>query len=357
MLMPFLSNLEVSLAGRYDKYSDYGNDFSPKLSVRWQPLDALTLRASWGQGFAAPSLDILTAQPSFSADTVTHPPTCAAFGQGPTCSTQITAFSIANPNLESEQSEQFSLGLAWDATDWLNLTVDYYNIEIENRVAGFSSGTIVRCLEGQPGICPPGLSILPSNVNPPVPANGLGAAFGPQGEILYVQRGFANQGTIETDGVDLNIRTNFEIGDWGSLRSGLQISYVNDFSVDGGADIVDLPGVPQIRANLTNQWIYGDFSLAWNINHIDGTRSTQGVCFASGACADYGYSFRLPSWTTHDLQASWNTPWNGTLSLGVQNLTDKDPPLDPFDPTGRGYDMSLYDGYGRVPYLRYTQRF
>ena len=44
-----------------------------------QTHDTLTFRASYGQGFRAPTLDILTAQPSFSADGVNDPPTCAAF--------------------------------------------------------------------------------------------------------------------------------------------------------------------------------------------------------------------------------------------------------------------------------------
>jgi iron complex outermembrane receptor protein len=60
---------------------------------------------------------------------------------------------------------------------------------------------------------------------------------------------------------------------------------------------------------------------------------------------------------THDLQATWNAPWNGRLSVGVQNLSDRDPSLDPLHSGGRGFDFNLYDAYGRVPYVRYTQNF
>jgi iron complex outermembrane receptor protein len=72
---------------------------------------------------------------------------------------------------------------------------------------------------------------------------------------------------------------------------------------------------------------------------------------------DTDYPDRLPSWTTNDLQASWNSPWNGRFTLGVQNVADKGPVVDPYDPTGRGFDFSLYDQYGRTPYFRYTQTF
>src|SRR5690606_18481023 len=112
LLLPVWDTVEISLAARYDDYSDYGNDTSPKLAVRWQPLDTLTLRASVGQGFRAPTLDILTQAPSFSADSISHAPTCVAFGLQPGCSTQVNAYVIANPNLSSEQSDQWTVGLA-----------------------------------------------------------------------------------------------------------------------------------------------------------------------------------------------------------------------------------------------------
>ena len=354
LLMPVLSNLEVSLAARHDRYSDYGSDTSPKISVRFQPLDSLTLRASYGQGFRAPTLDLLTQQPSFGAASVTDAATCIAFGQPPTCTTQITSYSLANPFLASETSDQYSAGIVWDATDWLNLSVDYYNIEIEDRIAIIGLGAILNCIAAND--CPAGVGVLPSNVVPPVPSLGLGVARGSNGAIIYAQTGSVNRGTLETSGFDVNIRTNFEFGDWGNLASQLGISYVNDYSFDGGRDLVDDPSVPEMRANLQTVWNYGDFSFAWNINHIDSTLSTQGLNLQFGG-TDYGYATRLPSWTTHDLQATWNAPWNGKISLGVTNLADKDPVQDPFDPTGRNFDFSLYDGYGRVPYVRYTQSF
>lgn len=356
LLMPFFSNFEVTLAGRYDKYSDYGSDFSPKVALRWQPLETLTLRASFGQGFRAPTLDVVTAQPSFSADTVTDPQTCIAFGQPPSCSTQVNAYVIANPALTSEQSDQWSVGLAWDATDWLNLTVDYYDIKIEDRIAAISVGQMITCLSGATA-CPPGVGPLPPNVSPPQPSLGLGIARDPvTGAILYAQRGFINRGTIETAGLDLNFRTNFDLGSMGNLQNWLSISYVDKFEVDGGNDVVGDPSTPEFRAILQNIWNIGDFTFGWNINHIDSTLSTAGLRARAGL-NDYGYAHTLPSWTTHDIQATWNAPWNGKITVGVQNVADKDPVIDPFDPTGRGFDFNLYDGYGRVPYVRYTQTF
>ncbi|WP_139379724.1 TonB-dependent receptor, partial [Zoogloea sp. LCSB751] len=54
--------------GRFDDYSDFGSAFSPKASLRYQPLDNLMLRTSWSRSFRAPSLSDLYAADSYSAD-------------------------------------------------------------------------------------------------------------------------------------------------------------------------------------------------------------------------------------------------------------------------------------------------
>jgi iron complex outermembrane recepter protein len=355
-LLPFMSNLEVGLAGRYDQYSDYGDDFSPKVSVRWQPLDVLTLRASWGQGFRAPSLDIVTAKPAFGAASITHAPTCIAFGLSPTCTTQVTTYSIANPNVSSEQSEQFSAGIVWDAFDWLNMSLDYYNIEITDQLAFIGVGTVLGCITGTISICPSGISTFPTGTTVPNAALGLGITFGPNGEIQNAQTGTANLGFIETDGFDFNLRTQFDLGTMGGMRNQLQITNPRSYSVNGGRNVVGDEGIPEYRANLNNTWDLGDWSFGWNVNYIHGTKSVAGRRAELGL-NDYGYAHTLPSWTTHDVQATWAAPWNARITLGVQNVADKDPVQDPFDPTGRGFRFALYDGYGRIPYIRYIQNF
>ena len=357
VLLPVLTDFEITLAARHDSYSDYGSDTSPKIGFRYSPIDSVTLRASYGLGFRAPTLDIVSAQPSFSADSVTDPRTCVQFGLPATCSTQINGWVLANPNVTSETSKQWSTGVAWDATDWLNMTLDYFNIKIDGSITGVGAGTLINCLSGATTNCPSGISNLPANLSPPNAALGLGVARDPvTGAILYLQRGFANFGTREADGLDLNMRTNYDFGDWGQMRNQLQISYNLSQSVNGGESFVDEPGAPTFRANLQNIWDIGDFSFSWNISHIDATLSTQEMNVRAGN-PDYGYARYLPSWTTHDVQANWNAPWNGTVTVGMTNVLDKDPVQDPFDPTGRGFDFALYDGYGRVPYVRYTQKF
>ena len=165
----------LSLAGRHDDYSDSGSRFSPKVSGKWQPLKRLTVRASYGEGFRAPTLDVLTQKPAFSAYSITDLRTCRSFGRTPAqCGDanndgivdsaqpqiQVDATVIANPGLLPETSKQFSLGLVFDATDWLSLKLDVYNIKIDGRITNMGSQTIInRTLNPALGPVPAAFSV------------------------------------------------------------------------------------------------------------------------------------------------------------------------------------------------------
>ena len=345
LLFPILDNLELSVAGRYDDYSDFGTNFAPKVSIRWDAMENLAFRASYGEGFRAPPLDILSQQPSFGAASVVDIPTAEFFGNAdPTQAIQVTSFTIANPNLGAEQSEQFALGVVWEPTEWLSTTLDYWNISITDRVAFIGAQTVLNCLRGTSTNCPPGLSVFPTGSARPNPALGLGAEFGPSNEVVFLQTGSASLGTIDSDGFDIGIRSNFDLGDFGRLRSEINGSYTWTREIDSGVNVAGQVGLPRWRAVWSNQWNMGDFGAAWNVNYV-GSQST-----AASSALD-----RTPSWTTHDLQVSYFAPWNGRVTLGVDNLLDKDPVLDPG--FGRGFNFGLYNGYGRITYLRYVQTF
>ena len=331
ILLPFGDNFEVSLAARSDDYSDYGSDVSPKVSMRWQATDDLVVRASFGEGFRAPGLDLITALTSFSADTVRDPASCLNFGLPADCAEQVTAFRIANPSLSSEQSDQYSIGFAWAPTDWFSGTMDYYDIAIDERINFFSSSELL------------GLELA----GDPVPA-GLGVTRDPAtGAIDFIDTGYGNEGDLETSGIDVNAKFSFEVGS-GRLSTNFQLSTVLDYTIDGGRDRVDDPGLPGFRSVISNVYEMGDFSFGWNINTIDG----QCDDIIDGACVGH-----VPTWTTNDVQANYFTPWDGKITVGSQNVTDKLPPIGLGDFGSRDYDFNLYNGYGRIVYARYTQTF
>ncbi|WP_223668763.1 TonB-dependent receptor domain-containing protein [Kangiella shandongensis] len=344
-LMPFMDNFEVSLAGRYDDYSDYGNDFSPKIGFRYQPTDELTLRASWGEGFRAPTLDILTQKPAFSADSITDADTCDVLNGDRTDECQINGLSISNPDLSSEQSEQYAVGAVWQPVDWFDMTLDYSSIEIEDRITSFSAQTVVNRRGTESGIYQPG----DANYDPRpideamiVTRESQPCAVDPTQTcqvITQVVRGNGNEGTLNTSSIDWNMHTRFDLGG-GVFDSTLQISYVDEYTINDGEDLVGIASLPEYRAQLRNQYSIGDFQFALNTNTID----------ANGLGDNH-----VGSWTTHDIQLNYNTPWDGRVTVGARNVGEKLPTLVTYD--NRDYNMDLYHGYGRFTYVQYTQTF
>lgn len=330
-LLPFGDNFEVSLAGRFDDYSDYGDDFSPKISMRWQATDDMVVRASWGEGFRAPGLDLITMLTAFSADTVSDEASCLAQSQPADCRLQVNAARIANPDLGSEQSDQYSVGFAWAPVDWFNGTIDYYNIAIDDRIAFFSSQNLInREAAGDP--IPPGLGVTRNPNN---------------NAILNINTGFGNEGNLDTSGFDVNARFTFDAGP-GRLSSNFQYSHILDYSIDGGRELAGDPGLPEYRAVLSNVYELGDFSFGWNVNAI------------GDQCDDLGCpegDVGVPTWVTNDLQVNYFAPWDGKVTVGAQNVSNKLPAIGVGATGSRDYNFNLYPGYGRIIYARYTQTF
>lgn len=327
LVMPFSKTLEVVLAARYEKYSDYGSDFSPKASFSWKAMPNLKVRGSVGTGFRAPSLPVLTQKTSFSAESVFDPVSCLALNGDADDSCQVNTYIQSNPELSSEKSKQFSFGLVFDPTPWLSLKADYWNINIRDTISYISAQDLVDRSNGDdPRAIPAGLGVTRDAAT---------------GVITRIDAGYANEGTLKTSGIDLNMVTRFNLGNWGKVSQNYTYAQVLKYSVDGD-DIIGDVGSPKSRAVLGHTWSMGPFEVSWNINYIGSQKDTA--------------TRNVGSWVTHDLQGSWDTPIKGgTLTLGVLNVTDKMPQLVSYD--GRNFNFYLYDSYGIQPYVRFTQKF
>ncbi|KRG43415.1 ligand-gated channel [Stenotrophomonas pictorum JCM 9942] len=119
----------AGLTGRYEDYSDFGDKFSGKLSARYAFTDKVALRATASSGFRAPSL----AQQSYQA--VTSTIINGVFVERGTFPTTSTAAQVlgASP-LKAESSTSYSVGLVLQPVDRLYLTVDAYQIDIDDRI-------------------------------------------------------------------------------------------------------------------------------------------------------------------------------------------------------------------------------
>lgn len=334
-LFPIAKNLEATLAARYEKYNDYGSDFSPKASIRFQPQSNVTLRASAGRGFRAPSLPSLYTKPSFSADTVVDPRHCLADGGFTVaeCTSeefQINGLRISNPDLKSEKSTQFAFGAVWDATPSLSFKADYWNIKIKDVLSFVDAQAVVDRDNGDSPL--------------PIPA-ALGITRDPTtGAILQVVSGLSNEGVWKLSGLDLSVVFSHKYAAAGSFRHELTWSQVLERD-ETGEDTNGIFGNPKSRATLNSRWNYGPFEAAWNANYIGKNGDARGT--AGG-------------YVTHDLQAAWNAPAplkGAKLTIGVINVGEKFPALvgSPYDQ--KPFNYYLYDMYGRQFYVRAEMKF
>ncbi len=330
--LPFTKTIEGNIAARYEKYSDYGSDFSPKASVRWAPTRDITLRASVGRGFAAPSLPLISSKPSFSADSVIDFKHCMADGgfSAEDCKTesfQINGLRIANPELTSEKSKQFSFGGAWDVTKQLTIKADYWNTEIKDVLSFIGPQTLVNRDNG-------------SDVRP-IPA-GLTVRRDPSGSILQVVSGYTNEGLLKYAGIDFAATFTHTYAALGRFRHDLNWSNVQKAESDG-VDYNGTFGSPKNRVQLNNSWSFRGLDLSWNIGMI-GKNGEEDDLYVG-------------SYVTHDVQATYAMPYfkGMKLSVGAVNVGNKMPAL--VTDNTKPFNYNLYDAYGRQVYVRLEQRF
>jgi iron complex outermembrane receptor protein len=133
----FTDRFLVSAAIRYDDYDDFGDTTNYKLAANWGVLDNVRLRGSVSTGFRAPSMQQLYFN-NISTQFVTNPDD----PDGPQIATQVGTFrndsplavAIGIPQLKEETSTNYSVGTVWTPLDQLTITLDYYYIEIDDRI-------------------------------------------------------------------------------------------------------------------------------------------------------------------------------------------------------------------------------
>ena len=124
-----IENWNVAVAGRYEDYSDFGSTFNWKMSHRVTLSDSFALRASVSTGFRAPSLQqqYFTSIATVFVDGV--PTETGTFAPS-----SDVAQALGSPGLDAEESNNYSAGFTFSPSADFNLTVDFYRIDIDDRI-------------------------------------------------------------------------------------------------------------------------------------------------------------------------------------------------------------------------------
>jgi iron complex outermembrane recepter protein len=295
----------VNLAGRFESYSDFGDQLSGKAAVRFQPSSRLTLRAAVGTGFRAPGLS----QVLFGKVTTNViAGEFIDFGIFP-ASNPASAALGAVP-LKEETSVNFSGGLAITPQDNITITADYFHIEIDDRIllgATFDDSVTVELLSA--------------------------AGFGTIAGVQY----FTNGLDTRTQGVDLTANWRLPAGRSGTLDLNGSMNWTkNEITrvdplpqvlIDAGSsepgllDSVTAIGIederPDWRATLQANLTLGGFTALGRYSYFGKFSSAQpGFC---DLCREnYGAKSLVDAEIGYRLRQV-------KLSLGVRNLFDTYP--------------------------------
>ncbi len=352
LALPVLDDLEINLAGRYDNYSDFGGTFNPQISARYQILDSLGIRTSWGTGFRAPTLSDLYQGTTEGYGDITNSLACLSNGEEiESCNRVENAPTRTggNRDLKPETSTTFNLGVAWNATENIGITLDYWTLETEDLITTLGASEIVETqaklceVAAQLGTNCPGVDLI---------YPGTSVTLAGNGRIDHVVSEKINVGLSEREGIDFNFSADFEtgIGDFGlDIAWTHYIKYRYTYS-DGGVQVLadDIAGRdrrPDDRGNITLKYSRDEHSLTYYGNYIDKQKAWTRT--------DSGKWFEIDSVFYHNLTYSYELPWNNRVSVGVTNLSDEEPA---FRANGE-YEGDLYDIRGRAYWVSFSQSF
>lgn len=381
--LPFAQELTISLASRYSDYDTFGDTTNSKFGFTWKPVDSLLFRGTWSEGFRAPTVADLYGGISQSFEFYTDPcdtsfgsvagsPACLAdvppgyrqpasdpdgLADGPGTQTPIPFLSGSNPNLTPETSESKTLGLVWSPgfAQGLNVSLDWWNIRIDNTIVGDSPTAILEdCyVRGIESRCSSELF-----TRDPV-----------TGEITFLSFGGRNAGYEEIEGYDFVLGYGMDTA-YGNFDLNWANTYVSFHELK--SDNLDGPpsqlngfgGNFRLRSNASLGWEMGQFGVTWSTRYYSGVKEN---CYFDDRCSLPDYSApdtqgnnvpmnELGSTTFHDVQVRWNAPWNATVALGANNVFEHYASPN-YDQPNSGY--SYYGGFdiGRFVYMKYQQRF
>ena len=345
---PGLRRLDLSLAGRLERYDDFGDTANPRVGLAWAPSDDLLLRTTWGTSFRAPSLPQIYDAAGASG----------LFLARPDASQTLSLLVYGgNPDLEPETAETFTAGFNWRPGGRLNLDVSYFDTRFTDRIAQPVSenptgalidpalSAFVRLVS--PSTRPDDLALVESYADlPGYPATYPAATYGAIVDMRWV-----NTGAVRVRGLDLEARypLRFAGGDLTLEGTG---SWILDYEsqptpTSAVRDVVGLTGYPgRVRARAGGAWTRGAFGAALHLNHAAGGRDRLGKA--------------ISSWQTLEGALSW-APTSGPaqglrLALSVQNLLDEDPPFHDAA-SGYGFDPGQANPFGRIVALQLIQRW
>jgi iron complex outermembrane receptor protein len=346
VLAPVWKGVELTGALRYDDFTDVGDNWTPKAGVKWTPLRELALRATWAEGFRAPSPAENGVGGLAAFSTAADPLRCN-LGVAAACNpASVAVITSPNPDLQPEDSKSWNVGVIWDPLPRASISLDYWEIKRENEInqeqidSAIAGGRVARD--------PSTATTIP----------------GDPGAIVAVLASYVNSAETKVRGLDIDARYGFKLpGTYGSLTFDGKWTHLfewtrteqdgsqRDFAgTHGNCDVTNCIGTPDDRVNFRATWERDVWRVSANLNYrgpLDNTffKDDPDGCashFSNGQDAPGGC--KLASFTTVDLVFRWKALPRLEVFGSIQNLFDRVAPLDPLTYGAQAYNPLDYAG-------------
>lgn len=338
----FADYIELSLASRFSDYSTFGSTTNSKAGLLYTVTEGFSFRATWAEGFRAPSILELFEGQRLTIKAVSDP--CADDNSLPGCKgvpagyqqldSNVQVTTGGNQQLQPETSENKSVGFIFIPTfiENFSVTVDWYNIKINNTISEFGAQNNLDLCAYQNQNC----DVISRN---------------DLGEVSNILDGPVNLNKTTTSGMDVVMRYAMEnyMGDW---RFSANFSKLNELKevatlTDGTTQEKDLVGTsasresyPEWRSAITANWKKNNWFANYNLRYIGDTTETF-----SNEPRD------ISSITYHNIAAGHNFDNGLSFKLGINNLTDKQPPSS-LTNKNINFDQNTYNPVGRYFYVQ-----
>ncbi|WP_345779007.1 TonB-dependent receptor [Lysobacter sp. S4-A87] len=382
--LPGARLLELNVATRYSDYSTFGDTLNSKFGFKWKPIDDLLVRGNYSEGFRAPSIQELYSGVSDTFEQVADPcagvvggtaqrppASCAGVPAYDQANSQIRTTVGGNAHLGPETSTSKTLGFVYSPSfvEGLGLALDWWNVEIDDAIFSQTAQEVLdRCYRANDASA----CALQTRAS--------------DGQISNLLVTSLNVGTYEVEGFDFNVSYQLPETKFGKFGIDWDSTYLTKYYVDvnGDGEVTDDPVSGEggnrvgeyrnrdnqwrIRSNLATNWAYGDYGLTANLRYYSSqTESCASLPVSSTQipllCSDPGRitaagarpENRIPSVTYTDVSGYVNVPWNARITLGINNIFDRDPPRSA-STSANSYDPQ-YEVPGQFVYMRYAQKF
>ncbi len=363
-LIPVLEDLELTLAARYDRYdddtTDVGGRTSPSIAATYHPLEQLKFRANWSQGFRAPDMHYVFAEDSGFYSSAYDLVACAADNSDTsdfipseaTCeSTSYQGTRSGSLILEEEKSTSWGLGVIFEPMDKLEVTIDYYDIELEDLIADESAQDLLQ-LEYQ---CNAGI-------------NGKDADSGEcqtaYDKITRVADGEPGAGSLESisltpenksfyqqKGIDASAKYRIDSQNMGTWDFSLQWTHILNtrYQVSDGDDVIEYRDnkdnyEPRSKTNAFISWNYQDVTIGLLAERIG---SVPVWIQPESSYDDLGNVVnveRLSSYTTFNASFNYAISDNLSLLISGSNIFNERPEIDETHNSWPYYNSFSYAG-------------